>query len=263
VDIHPKTLVHPYPRPRKPHTVSQLCVWTYVADLEPPSTQSPFARPGCSPRPGELPESSRKTLLFLLRSYGLMRQANCLPSPRSSLVRRVFAGCHQSLLGVGPSRHYLCNPCVGAWTHTPPCLPGAHAHFFPGSNGLTPRATRSAHETIPAMRFPQGAVFRGYSHSFTFRLLHSLGLQIAPTAKQDARGGQAVYTTHRLEGYPIQDVASLRVRLGQLTRRDLHPLDCSLVGCSCPHPALLQNLRPSHSACLPTSGDLIQPQRLV
>ena len=38
-------------------------------------------------------------------------------------------------------------------------------------------------------------------------------------------------------GYPFRDVASLRVRLGQLTRLDLHQLDCSLVGCSLPHPA--------------------------
>jgi hypothetical protein len=32
--------------------------------------------------------------------------------------------------------------------------------------------------------------------------------------------------------YPSQDVASLRVRHKQLTRRDFHQLDCSLVGCS-------------------------------
>ena len=51
-------------------------------------------------------------------------------------------------------------------------------------------------------------------------------------------GGRAVYTTHRPGGYPFRDVASLRVRLGQLTRLDLHQLDCSLVGCSFPHPAL-------------------------
>ena len=42
-------------------------------------------------------------------------------------------------------------------------------------------------------------------------------------------GGRAVYTTHRPGGYPFRDVASLRVRLGQLTRLDLHQLDCSLV----------------------------------
>ena len=47
-------------------------------------------------------------------------------------------------------------------------------------------------------------------------------------------GGRAVYTTHRPGGYPFRDVASLRVRLGQLTRLDLHQLDCSLVGCSPP-----------------------------
>jgi hypothetical protein len=87
------------------------------------------------------------------------------------------------------------------------------------------------------MRLPQGAGFRGCSHSFTFRLLHSLGLQVAPTAKHNTRGGQAVYTTHSPDGYPFRDVVSLRVRYGQLTRRDLHPLDCSLVGCSFPHPA--------------------------
>ena len=50
-------------------------------------------------------------------------------------------------------------------------------------------------------------------------------------------GGRAVYTTHRQGGYPFLDVASLRVQLGQLTRPDLHQLDCSLVGCSLPPPA--------------------------
>ena len=107
-----------------------------------------------------------------------------------------------------------------------------------------------------------GAGFRGCSHSFTFRLPHSLGLQVAPTAEHYTQGGQAVYTTHSPDGYPFRDVVSLRVRYGQLTRRDLHPLDCSLVGCSVPppaprtgraelpHPALLQNLRPSRSARL-------------
>ena len=34
------------------HALTQLCVWTYVADLEPPSTQSPFALPGSYPWQG-------------------------------------------------------------------------------------------------------------------------------------------------------------------------------------------------------------------
>jgi hypothetical protein len=111
-----------------------------------------------------------------------MRQTESLPTPRFSLVRWVFAGCRQSLLGNGPSRHYLCNPCIGAWTHTPSCFPSAFTRFFPGNIGLTPWETRSAHKIIPAMRLPQGAVFRSCSHSFTFRLLCSLGLQVTPTA---------------------------------------------------------------------------------
>ena len=47
---------------------------------------------------------------------------------------------------------------------------------------LTPRKMRSAREIVPAMQRQQGAVFRGCSHSFIFRLLRSLGPQIASTA---------------------------------------------------------------------------------
>jgi len=113
------------------------------------------------------------------------------------------------------------------------------------------------------MRLPQGAGFRGCSHSFTFRLLHSLDLQVAPTAEHKILRAARPFTPRiARKGYPFQDVASLRVRHGQLTRRDLHPLDCSLVGCSfprpaprtgraaCPHPALFQTLRPLRSTCL-------------
>ena len=151
------------------------------------------------------------------------------------LMKEVFAGCCRPLLVTGPSRHYLCNPCVGAWTHTPPCSSGAYTHFFPEDSGLTSRETRSAHENTPAMQLQQGAYFRGCSHSFIFRLPHSLGLQVAPTVAFTMPSGQAVYTTHRPGGYPSRDVVSLRVRHGQLTRLDFHQLDCSLVGCSFPH----------------------------
>ncbi len=64
-----------------------------------------------------------------------------------------------------------------------------------------------------------------------FRLPRSLDPQVAPTAEAHSlQGGRAVYTTHSPVGYLPRDVASLRVRHEQLTRRDFHPLDCSLVG---------------------------------
>jgi hypothetical protein len=64
---------------------------------------------------------------------------------RLSLLQQVFAGCRQSLLESGPSRHYLCNPCVGAWTPTPQCPSGAFARFFPEDSDLTSDVTGSAH----------------------------------------------------------------------------------------------------------------------
>jgi hypothetical protein len=44
------------------------------------------------------------------------------------------------------------------------------------------------------------------------------------------QGGRAVYTTQWTGSYLPRTVASLRVRFGQLTRRDFHPLDYGLVG---------------------------------
>ena len=104
--------------------------------------------------------------------------------PGASVVPRTPGPCRlfASPAGGWPSRHYLCNPCVGAWTHTPPRLSSALAHSFLESTGLTPRKMRSAREIVPAMQRQQGAVFRGCSHSFIFRLLRSLGPQIASTA---------------------------------------------------------------------------------
>jgi hypothetical protein len=87
-----------------------------------------------------------------------------LVPPRSSglpVGHGVFAGCCQSLLQQGPSQHYPCTPSVGAWTHTPPSSPSAHAQFFLGDSGLASREPRSADGTTPAMQLPQGAIISG------------------------------------------------------------------------------------------------------
>ncbi len=108
----------------------------------------------------------------------------------------VFAGCRKPLLGDGPSRHYLCNPCIGAWTPTPQCPSGALARFFPENNGLTSDVTGSAHQTLPIMQLQPGSLFRGCSHSLMFRLPCSLDPQAAPTTEVHCpQGGRAVYTT--------------------------------------------------------------------
>ena len=156
-----------------------------------------------------------------------MRQTKTLPPSSIQLLRQVFAGCRKPLPGDGPSRHYLCNPCVGAWTPTPQCPSSALARFFPEGNGLTSDVTGSAHQTIPIMQLQPGYNFRGCSHSLMFRLPRSLDPQVAPTALHYVMGSRAVYTTHSLVDYLPQDVVSLRIRHEQLIRLDLTSAELS------------------------------------
>ena len=100
-----------------------------------------------------------------------------------SLFHRVFAGCRQSLLVDGPSRRYLCNPYMGAWTLTPQCFFGALTRFFPKNFGLTLDLRRSAHHTASAMQLQQSTLFRGCSHFVMFRPPCLLDPQVAPTAE--------------------------------------------------------------------------------
>ena len=148
----------------------------------PPSAQSPFARNGRYPCRGSLESRLEGHYPLVVAHTGSCARPS--PSPRlgSRLARRVFAGCRQSLLGDGPSRHYLYDPCAGARTHTPPRSSAALVRFFTQDTGLTPRETGSARGSVPTWQLPWGAVFRGCSHSITFGLLHSLGPQTAPTA---------------------------------------------------------------------------------
>ena len=101
-----------------------------------------------------------ETLLSFHRSYGLMRQTTILTvASLFRLARRVFAGCHPSLLEGGPSRHYLRSLCIGDETHTPPCPSGAFAHFFPDDVSLTLRRTSSAHSVYPCNTTSTGWFF--------------------------------------------------------------------------------------------------------
>jgi hypothetical protein len=194
-------------------------------------TESPFAHKQVLPLVLWCRAPHQRALPLLHRSYWLMRQTRSLSLTSVSLFQRVIAGCRQSLLGGGLSRHYLCNPCAGAWTPTPLCPSSAFARFFLEANGLTSEVTRSAHRKCPSNATSTGTASRGCSHSITFRLPRSLDPQVAPTAEaQRLQGSQAVYSTHRSVGYLPRDVVSLRVRHEQLTRLDFHQLDCSLVG---------------------------------
>ena len=119
------------------------------------------------------------------RSYRLMGQTKILPPP--SVVPIAVGLCPpqadcQPLLDDGPSRRYLYNPYMSAWTLTPQCFLGALTRFFPKNIGLTLDLRRSAHQTASAMQLQQSTLFRGCSHSVMFRLPCLLDPQVAPTA---------------------------------------------------------------------------------
>jgi hypothetical protein len=126
--------------------------------------------------------SHGKALPFRHRYFELMRQTKILPRPRFSLVPRVFAGCDESLLEVGPSRRYLCESFSTCLDPYPGCLCGAFTRFFPQNFGLPVKPTRSALSLIHTIATSVWENFRGCSHSLMFKPVVLLATQVAPTA---------------------------------------------------------------------------------
>ncbi len=107
------------------------------------------------------------------------------PNPSSrlgfTLVRQVFAGCRQPLLGVGPSRRYLCESFPTCLDPYSGCSCGACTRFFPQDIGLPYVRIRSALGNIRTATSVR-ALFRSCSHSLMFRPAGLLATQVAPTA---------------------------------------------------------------------------------
>jgi hypothetical protein len=124
------------------------------------------------------------------------------------IIRWVFAGCRPSLLGDGPSRRYLYNPCVGAWTLTPPCSSGALARFFPEDAGFTSPIHVSHTNLSLQCNFSRGYLSR--LQSFDYLQAPTLA-RFSSCTHLNISGGRTVYTTQNLVGCLPQAVASLRM----------------------------------------------------
>jgi len=109
-----------------------------------PSAQSPFASPGRYLFEGRVPSTWKGITLpsSLLRTHPPV--PNPPPASDICLVQLVFAGCCQSLLGVGPSRRYLCESFPTCLDPYPGYSCGALARFFPQDFGLPRVRTGSA-----------------------------------------------------------------------------------------------------------------------
>jgi hypothetical protein len=169
----------------------------------PPDAESPFASLRRYLAEGNICCYLNRHCPVLIAHTDSWARPNSSPRLRLSLLRLVFAGCCQPLLDDGPSRRYLYNLYMSAWTLTPQCFIGALTRFFPMNFGLTLDLRRSAHQTASAMQLQQSTLFRGCSHFVMFRLSCLLDPQVAPTAEtQWPQGGQAVYTTQWTCGFP-------------------------------------------------------------
>jgi len=151
----------------------------YSSNRQVPKAPLPFG--GVTPSGMAFPPS-RKGLPFPHRSYGRMRQSHSLRLPVAiRLGQAVFAGCCQSLLGVGPSRRYLCASFPACLDPYPGCSCGALTRFFPQDFGLPHVRNGSALGSSSVQRLPHGREFRGCSHSLMFTPTGLLATQVAPT----------------------------------------------------------------------------------
>ncbi len=125
----------------------------------PPCAESPFAQNRCYLLWHDvLHHVGRHYPSFIAHTGSCARpKPSCFLQPQ--LGQQVFAGCRKPLLGNGPSRRYLCNPYMVAWTLTPRRFPGAFTRFFPENIGLTLDLRRSAHRFIPTLQLQWGTHF--------------------------------------------------------------------------------------------------------
>jgi len=140
-------VIPPARHPLRFTPITWRCVQTVFPIQCPLLTESPFAHRRCYLLRDDLQVAWTGVTLpsQLIRAHAQNRIP--LIDYGLGLDRRVFAGCCEPLLVDGPSRRYLRNLYMGAWTHTPSRSRSAFTRFFPGDIGLTFGLTRSARET--------------------------------------------------------------------------------------------------------------------
>jgi hypothetical protein len=191
----------------------------------PPSVQSPFAQLGCYLRWGDVVRLLGEHYLSVIAHTGSFAAPVGLPPPSAfGLVRRVLAGCHQSLLPTAASRRYSGSLFLDAGSLTPAVPPCAHACFFHGVIGLPHEVIGSASRVYPANDDFSQDDFRGCRYFVMFRPPSLLAPRIVPTAASTAAGqlgllhpGRACFVASARTGY------ANRPNTGNWRYRDLHP----------------------------------------
>src|SRR5215467_3607145 len=115
-------LVCPQPRPLKPSSAFPPVLSSRPPrrPRRPPSVQSPFAQLGCYLHWGDVVRLLGGHYPSVIARTGSFAAAIGLSPPSAfGLVRRVLAGCYQSLLPMAASRRYSESLSLDAGPHTP------------------------------------------------------------------------------------------------------------------------------------------------
>jgi hypothetical protein len=197
----------------------------------PPRAQSPFARVGVTTLGATSHAPRQRELPPFHRSYELMRQTKTLP-----------------LTSVVPNTTGLCRLVpvpAGRWSFPTLSLQSVHRRLdpYPGmplrcSCPFLPRELqphpRCAQFGTSKYRRNATLTTSSISGRQSFRYVQAPMLASPPGCTH--RVGHITYgqpgrLLHAMDWkLPSRTVVSLRDRIGQLSRRDFHPLDCSLVG---------------------------------
>ena len=148
----------------------------------PPSAQSPFARSGRYPRRGGL--ESRLEGHYPLVAARTGSCARPSPSPRLRDARCARGLCRLSPVPAGrwPFPTLSLRPLCRCSDPYPAALLGCTCPFLHQGHRPHPTGNGFGARIYPHMAASVGSRIRGCSHSIIFGLLHSLGLQTAPTA---------------------------------------------------------------------------------
>ena len=184
-------------------------------------------------RQGVLHPVSRRDSAFIAPTGSC---ANPKPSPRLgiTLAHGVFTGCYQPLLGVGPSRHYLCESFPTCLDPYPGGPQGAFTRFFPQGVGLPRSCSGSALHHILDSHFSPGGLFGAAAISSCSGPPVCLPPRWLPPPRPfQASGSRGFYFWAPHSSLPPRGPDMLAVRIEQLTAgRFALPKIRSLVGCT-------------------------------
>jgi hypothetical protein len=142
-------VISPARHPSKFTPLTRPSVRTVVHDSARHLPRAPLPAQGVTPHGVMSMHDIREHYLSFIAHTGSCARPNPSCLLDFTLDQQVFAGCCEPLLEDGPSRHYLRNPCVGAWTPTPQRPFSAFARFFLKDNGLTLDVRGSARRDCP------------------------------------------------------------------------------------------------------------------